>query len=190
MGYRSWKSTTDEYLRLDVRMLHREGCLQPGKSSTLTWSRGGKPTIEIVAQAGSVILSYKHRRHGSDEWISEYYPVHLTWTRCNYGGGRPWFLCPARGCARRVAVLYGGGIFACRHCHGLAYESQREPDEFRALRRAQTIRHRLGGTTNMLEPFPGKPKGMHWRTYARLRARFEGAAQESFRGTLTRIGRL
>ncbi len=23
---------------------------------------------------------------------------------------------PARGCGRRVAILYSGGIFACRHC--------------------------------------------------------------------------
>jgi hypothetical protein len=27
---------------------------------------------------------------------------------------------------------------------------------------------RLGGTANMLDDFPEKPKGMHWRTYERL----------------------
>jgi hypothetical protein len=27
------------------------------------------------------------------------------------------FICPAAGCGRRVAILYGGGNFACRHCY-------------------------------------------------------------------------
>jgi hypothetical protein len=37
-----------------------------------------------------------------------------------------WFICPAVGCGRCVAILYGGGIFACRHCYRLAYASSRE----------------------------------------------------------------
>jgi hypothetical protein len=29
---------------------------------------------------------------------------------------------------------------------------------------------RLGGSPNLLEPFPEKPRGMHWQTYNKLRA--------------------
>jgi hypothetical protein len=36
---------------------------------------------------------------------------------------------------------------------------------------------RLGGSANLLDPFPAKPKGMHWRTYRHLRAR----AQDKFK---------
>ena len=36
-----------------------------------------------------------------------------------------------------------------------------------ALHRAQDIRRRLGGSVNMMEPFPEKPKGIHWRTHER-----------------------
>ena len=66
-----------------------------------------------------------------------------------------------------MAILYLGKFAVCRHCRQLAYESQREPPHYRALNRAQAIRMKLGGSGSMDEPFPWKPKGMHWRTYLR-----------------------
>ena len=70
---------------------------------------------------------------------------------------------------RRVAILYGPGrYFLCRHCYDLSYQSQRDNVMYRALHKAQSIRERLGGSANMTEPFPEKPKGMHCRTYERL----------------------
>lgn len=56
----------------------------------------------------------------------------------------------------------------CRHCYELTYQSRQDNKMYRALRRAQKIRKRLGGSANMLEPFPEKPKGMHHDTYVRL----------------------
>ena len=115
----------------------------------------------------------------------------LAWTPCNFGGHRPWFICPAQGCGHRVAVLYGGrGIFACRHCYQLVYESQREQPHYRALRRAQAIRMKLGGSGSMAEPFPDKPKGMHWRTYERLRAEHDCVSQTSMMGMAIQLGLL
>ena len=92
--------------------------------------------------------------------------VMLTRTGCNFGGARPWFLCPC--CGRRVAILFGDEVFACRLCRGLAYEVQRETDTDRAIRRADAIRRRLRWHVGILNSDGVKPNGMRWRTYWRL----------------------
>jgi hypothetical protein len=81
-------------------------------------------------------------------------------------------------CDRRVAKLYAP-CFECRRCLGLGYASQRELSLRRAGRRAQKIKTRLGGSNDPLEPFPKKPRGMHWRTYRRLRNEAKAAKAEA-----------
>jgi hypothetical protein len=176
----SGRATTSGYMRLDVRYLQRNGYLRPGTGSSQRWSLRGEPfgSINLNAWDGHVTLSYRTRRHESEEWTSKEYPVTVEWTRCNYGGERAWFRCPAANCRRRVAILYGGSIFACRRCHNLAYDSQSETRHSRALGKVQAIRVKLGG-----EPcgdFPPKPKGMHWRTYYRLRQKADDAEDRSW----------
>ena len=72
--------------------------------------------------------------------------------------------------------------FLCRHYDDLSYQSQRENEMNRALRRAQKIRQRLGGSANMMEPFPEKPKGMHHETYMRLFGKHHEAEMEQLIG--------
>ncbi len=60
-----------------------------------------------------------------------------------------------------------------------ATPTQQESREDRLMRRARTIRCRLGGGANLLEPFPVKPKNMHWKTYEELRREAEIAHQKS-----------
>jgi hypothetical protein len=79
-------------------------------------------------------------------------------------------------------VLYSAAeLFACRHCYGLTYASQREALYFCDIDKAQKIRMRLGGSTVMSEAFPNKPKGMHWQTYERLRRAHDAAEWHSMR---------
>lgn len=164
------KDTTDNCRALDVRRLQRDGLLTPGESFGWSWTRNGKAvaSIQVRAEADRVILDYRHPRNGG-EWNSQNYPVRIEWTSRNYGGSRAWFLCPAQGCGRRVAMLYlGGAIFACRHCYRLAYSSQRENLNDLATRRADKIRGRLAWEPGILSGHGIKPKGMHMRTYQRL----------------------
>jgi hypothetical protein len=143
----------------------------------------------------AVILIYRSRSWGTSEWKSIEQRVPITWTACHLGGQRPWFVCSVycngRCCGRRAAVLYGAGeLFACRRCYGLAYASQQETPMHRGIGQAQKIRMRLGANANLCEPFPEKPKGMHWRTYLRLRARAEAAEGYSDMLTMQWINRL
>jgi hypothetical protein len=62
----------------------------------------------------------------------------------------------------------------------LVYASQQQAPMFRNLCQSQKIRKRLGGSPDPFEPFPKKPRGVHRRTYLRLRARAEAAEVISF----------
>lgn len=185
----SGKSITRDMQTLDIRRLQRDGLLTPDHAFSWSWTRHGKPvaSIQIRAEAEHVILNYRSRSNGG-EWKAMEYPVRLEWTGCNFGGRRAWFRCPAQGCGRRVAILYGGQMFACRHCHKLAYQCQRETYDDRAMRRADTIRARLGWRPGIAFPIGDKPKGMHWRTYLRMVKEYNAFAQTSWSGAAERLG--
>jgi hypothetical protein len=53
---------------------------------------------------------------------------------------------------------------------------------FRGLAMAQKIRKRLGGSLDIFDAFPDKPRGMHWTTYDRLRLAHEAAAERALAG--------
>lgn len=174
------KTSTEACHRFDLAGLARRGWLRPGSGGTTRWWRGEQEVSAIgwsVRGTGQTATALELSYAIGGEGIR--YRVPLAWTPCHFGGQRPWFVCPGAGCGRRAAVLYGGRLFLCRRCHDLAYESTRQSPGDRALRKAQRIRQRLGGSANMLEPFPPKPKGMRWRTYERL-AREADAAERTY----------
>jgi hypothetical protein len=182
----SARETCDSYRSLDVRQLHREGRVRAGQSFWISWSYRGEPlgSVAIKTEPDLMVLTFQRRSSASEEWSAVEQHVPVVWTSCPFGGQRPWFCCSAyssgRCCGRRVAKLYfGNGVFACRQCHGLAYASQHEAPGDRARSKAQKIRERLAGSANLMEPFPEKPKGMHWSTYERLRARSQAAEARS-----------
>lgn len=188
-GRKLGKQTTDEMWRLDVRCLARSGYLKPGKAFGWHWRSNGETvaSIHLEMEVGQVWLRYGQRERGG-EWENMRYPVKLDMTACHMGGVRVWWRCPVAGCGRRVAVLYGGRMYACRHCHRLAYRCQREVDYDRAARRADTLRDRLGWSAGMLTGSGDKPKGMHWSTFERLCAEHDAHVNRSLGGVARRFG--
>ena len=185
-GRRGGRETTADYRRLDVRELHRAGVLIPGWRGGWCWYRRGQKRAEINIEVHELSVALRYSATSGGERKSYDYAVGLVRTSCNYGGARPWFLCPC--CGRRAAILFGGAMFACRHCRRLAYESQRETAGDRAIRRADAIRERLGWQAGILNPDGWKPRGMHWRTFWRLKAEHDQLRSAGLEGMARQLG--
>ena len=155
-------------MAIDVRRWAREERLRPGRRFSYSWPNRPKPypnTVSCRTETDALFIKWA---------TSPEQHVPIVWTKCPLGGRRPWFRCNF--CGGRVGLLYSGGEkFACRRCYGLAYESQQQIPRLRRIRKAQKIREGLGGTANLLQPFPEKPRGMHWRTYNRIKQVYETA---------------
>ena len=166
--------------QLDVRRWHREGVLQAGTFGSWVWSDSatGERTGRIGYSVGDgfVNLNYSVNDQPSNQRVA------LTRTPCNYGGVRPWFVCPVRG--ERVAVLFlRAGRFACRQCQRIAYASQSDDAMGRNWRRQGKLESRLG-------QWWARPRGMHRETHERLMSaildceRRRDAALDQFVGVL------
>jgi hypothetical protein len=96
--------------------------------------------------------------------------ITVRWTRCHFGGQRPWLECP---CGRRTGKLYDSGFcFGCRQCLNLIYDSQRRGANKRRYLRLLKLRARCGGSSSSItEPFPSRPARMRKKTYFKLRSR-------------------
>ncbi|KXI28973.1 hypothetical protein [Paraglaciecola hydrolytica] len=168
------KPTTDNYLKLDLRVLKKRGWLTPNINQTLTWSRNDNVigAISYVLSNDSITLLYEHGASSNEpESINDQIP--LIKTSCNFGGERIWFCCPS--CMRKALVLFGGKYFRCRICRGAIHPSVNENKldrSRRALAKYQTILapdkslSAADGTRNL-----HKPKGMRYKTYFEIKKR-------------------
>lgn len=87
-----------------------------------------------------------------------------------------------------MAILYGGGILACRDCYQLVYASSREDAGDRATRRAHRLRARLGWEPGILNGNGDKPKWMRWRTFYRLTAKHNQLVGRSMHAVALKFG--
>lgn len=188
-GRKNGASCTEDYRSIDIRRWQRDGLMSPGRYLDWQWYADGKHVASIGVRVGNdeLRLIYKYQRNNSD-WENLDYPVAIETTPCNFGSERYWFLCPTQGCGRRSAILYlAGKYFACRYCNALAYQSQREDQSDRLMRKASKIRRKLKWVPGIANPNGLKPKGMHWKTFWRLQARHNNYATQSMEGTLAKL---
>lgn len=153
--------------RVDIRYMRKQGFLRAGSVGTLSWSRGGEQTgwIRYRSSRDGLQLIYRARPAGGD-WVDIDERFTIEKIDQPFGGTRGYFIC--NGCRKRCMILYGGMRFRCRKCSNLSYSSQNEGVTDRACSKAREIRKRLGCEGSFDDPFPLKPKGMHWKTYERL----------------------
>ena len=173
-GRYSWfrATTTNQMLDIKLSWMKKKGLLEPGTSGSLNWSQGGEQigAIQYRCECDGLRLIYRSRPYSGDwQEVNELIP--FTYTNTNFGGQRRWFKCPS--CSRSCSVLYGGAYFRCRKCYNLKYETQYERPWDRAITRALKIRERLGDKGGIDDMFPEKPKGMHWKTYRKLKAEYD-----------------
>ena len=150
---------------LDVRALQRAGTFRDRRVA-LPMASFRWPSIDRMCVSRGLIQLELHNRLLQQQ-------IRVSWTRCYFGGTRPWLHCPF--CQRRVARLFKGmaGYF-CRACVGNPiYASQGKSTQNRRHFEACKLRLRLDGNASLAEPFPTRPRGMHWSTYERLRRRGE-----------------
>jgi len=148
---------------IDVRELRSAGLLE-GSWVTLRPLARWPDVVKMRAARYAILLEFENRV------TPQRIPV--SWTRCHYGGTRPWLHCL---CERRVAKLYKGMCgYYCRQCFdNPRYASQTKSTQGRLHFEACKIRLRLNGIASPTAPFPERPRGMHRKTYARLRRRAE-----------------
>lgn len=182
----SGKAETSDSMPLDIRKIVRKGLLVPGNGFSWQWLVNDQKVAGISIRVDfrqGMTLSY--RKASTGEVVEQ--RVQTQTSPCNLGGQRHWFTCPR--CSKRVAVLYAPGrYFACRKCGALGYTTQKEGTGDRASTKADKIRKRLGWQAGILNGEGGKPKGMHWKTYQRLKIHHDALVQISFRDIGRRLG--
>lgn len=162
---------TADLSSLDVREVAKLGILTPGFRAKRKFRQNGEVFATVQAETTRHRLTLDLQGElKNNERVEHRWSLGLSWTPCNFGGERPWFICPTPGCNRRVAILYGLSDLACRNCHSLSYRSQSETPGDRAARKANKIRRKLGWEPGFLNGPGWKPPGMHRTTFSRLSA--------------------
>jgi hypothetical protein len=152
-----------DYDYIDVRTLHRRGMLSDSWVTFVPMLRWPS-VIKIRAARYLVLVEFRDRVSPQQ--------IRVSWTRCHFGGARPWLHCT---CGLRVARLFKGlGGYYCRQCFdNPRYACQAKSTQGRLHFEACKLRLLLGGIASLMTAFPERPRGMHRKTYARLRQRAE-----------------
>jgi len=157
------RATVETTPRIEVQRLARLGYLTNRLFGTKDGVWFGASIDYLCADRWHLELGFQHQ--GPPQRIP------IVWSRCHYGGARPWFRCS---CGKRVGVLFWNGFdYRCRVCCGLLYESQRCGNSGRRRLRSTRIRQGRLHCREYPAPIPRRPYRMHKRTYDQLVAELE-----------------
>jgi hypothetical protein len=154
----------------------------------LTWRTEGVREFDGEERADRVRFRYTTTHYPSEESTTVDYVVRFDYTEPNFGGVRPWFICPE--CDTRRRKLYlpprrNADRYLCRECYDLGYRSSRTSGN--ELERAEQRYRKAFAKAdaedrrphpNNLPYTPDRPKGMHRDTFADLVEGVREAKQE------------
>ena len=187
-GRPAYYGVIESACRLDIRLLRRRGCLQPGTRRGWSWSQYGESAGSIAFSVYDDAIELDYVIGESDARQAVRIRIPLTSRPCRYGGVRSYFLCPY--CDRTCEVVVmttSGRSWGCRKCLRLRY---RLAPRHRIQRRAEALYDRAG--TDNGDGFVVKHKWMRWRTFNRLVNRADvigGAADVQFASRIARLGK-
>lgn len=155
--------------------------------------RCGDIDVNVLARQGAFVKPMRFPFLGleTQRYLVRYRPlkaprdrppqsIPIVWTRCHFGGLRPWFRCL---CGARVGKLYPAGwLYLCRKCCDLGYQSQNMGRKRRIFTKAARLRRLLGDEGRPgIDPLPARLWGKHRKTHARRCAELE-AVEKQLRG--------
>ncbi len=179
------RGTVDAAIRLDLRVMRRQGFLVPGAvtSGIQRWTRvatgeeSGSVRVSVnLSDPASGSLTVRFNLNGEPKVQT----IDLVGVPMRYGGRRYYFICPRHG--RRCEVLPSvGGVFASRQAQRLTYQSQSADQIDRMRDRAHRLEKRLW-------PDKGKPRprGRNRERLLDAWERADTAFESMFAATITR----
>lgn len=152
--------------RLDAKELVRVGTLQAGKRGIITWKDEKASSVGIETYEDRIVLQWQYQDCLEQKHVIEL-PIWWAWSECNFGGRRPWLICPK--CQGRARFLYlsGGSIFACGKCAGITYATRRGSKIENAERKLNRIQGKLNDE--------GMKRGLYRKTRERIQGQLEVA---------------
>lgn len=158
--------------QVKVGDLAKMGALTEGWKARLSWGDATCEDMRGEYAEDTLRLSWKVETEDKDGHYVVSIPIRISWSPCNYGGQRPWLLCPY--CGRRVSALHlssNARQLACRHCFRMTYATRNTDDQDRLHIRRRKLFRRLGakGSIDRYTRIPRRPKGMWRSTYDRIK---------------------
>ncbi len=179
------RGTVDAAIRLDLRVMRRQGFLVPGAvtSGIQRWTRvatgeeSGSVRVSVnLSDPASGSLTVRFNLNGEPKVQT----IDLVGVPMRYGGRRYYFICPRRGTRCEVLPVVGG-VFASRQAQRLTYQSQSADQIDRMRDRAHRLEKRLW-------PDKGKPRprGRNRERLLDAWERADTAFESMFAATITR----
>jgi hypothetical protein len=181
----SGKAETSDSMPLDIRKITRKGLLVPGNGFSWQWLVNDRQVAGIsirvdLTKHGAVLPHEEHRRSGRATGAD----ANLTLPP---GRAAPLVHLPTvqqagGGALRAGPVLCLPPVWWA----GLRHAERRRWRP--GIHQADKLRKRLGWEAGILNGDGGKPKGMHWKTYQRLKSHHDALVQVSLHDIGRKLG--